>query len=246
MTLTNLPMGGSPSLEAPDYWWFSVRAELLKTVFSSYVRSTDLVLDVGSADGPSAQWLRERAHCVPIDIDPRGIGPGGVVCSLASLPFADGTFDVVAAFDVIEHIEDEKQALEEILRVLKPGGLLLASVPAYEWAWTSFDAINCHYRRYTRSRLSYSLASAGLQPIRLTHGFAGVFPIFALSRLATRMRERNRAPRCPAPGVLPPLPHVSSSKARILKIMSLLDRWALDSHDLPFGSSIIAIARKAN
>ena len=85
-----------------------------------------------------------------LDIDPRGLEPGGVCGSALALPFGDATFDVVCAFDVVEHCEPEALALAELARVLKPGGRLLISVPAYQWAWTEFDEENGHHRRYTR------------------------------------------------------------------------------------------------
>lgn len=209
-----------------------------------HVNEGDRILDVGSADGPSAQWLYEHGNVTSMDVDPRGLPPGGVVGSAMDMPFADNSFDIVSAFDVIEHCSDEELAFREIERVLKPGGLLLMSVPAYEWAWTAFDDQNAHYRRYTRPRLRRGLQNAKLQPVRITYAFAGVFPFFTAARLATRMKERGRRGSWQESQV-PILPHVSSGLSSFFERLCRLDESVLRSQDLPFGSSVLGVARKA-
>ena len=130
-----------------------------------------------------------------LDLDPRGLRPPGGVCgSLLALPFADASFEVVSAFDVIEHCEPEGDALRELHRVLEPGGRLLASVPAYQWAWSDHDVANGHHRRYTRSRAVTALEDAGFDVRRATYGFAGVFPMFVAER-AVRSARHRFAPR---------------------------------------------------
>ena len=127
---------GSSSLDAPDYWWYRARSQLLETVLGDFLGSPLRVLDVGSADGPSVRWMRGDHRQVSLDLFPEGLRPGEGVCGSASaLPFRDEAFDVVAAFDVVEHCEDDAQAMAEIVRVLRPGGRVLLSVPAYSWAW---------------------------------------------------------------------------------------------------------------
>jgi hypothetical protein len=137
---------GPPSIRQPDYWWYRARSDLLKQVLDPYVGSPSRLLDVGSADGPSVGWLT-AAHKISLDVDPRGLQPPAGVCgSVLALPFEDASFDVVGAFDVIEHCDPEDDALRELYRVLAPGGRLLASVPAYQWAWTDHDVANGHHR----------------------------------------------------------------------------------------------------
>ena len=116
--------GGSPSIHRPEHWWYATRAELLRTVLASYAETSGRILDVGSADGPSVGWLRGGQHTA-VDVDVRGLEPGGVCASATALPFPDDTFDVVTAFDVIEHVEPEHAILDELTRVLRPGGRLL-------------------------------------------------------------------------------------------------------------------------
>ena len=75
---------GSPSLNAPEYWWYTARARLLQTVLEPYAAGARRVLDVGSADGPSVGWLAASDLKVAMDIDPRGLVPGGVCGSAAA------------------------------------------------------------------------------------------------------------------------------------------------------------------
>jgi SAM-dependent methyltransferase len=235
--------GGSPSIELPSYWWYRVRSELLQGVFEPFLDEPANVLDVGSADGPSVSWLQGRGRRVALDLDPRGLQPGDVCGSATQLPFRDGAFDVVAAFDVVEHVPDEDLILAELARVLRPGGRLLISVPAYQWAWSGHDVANGHFRRYTRPRATAAVRRAGLDVVRATYAFAGVFPLFAAERLGRRA-VRSIRPRTTGVQDVAPLPKVSPVTDKVLGGMSRLDARWLPRRDLPFGSSVLVAAVK--
>jgi SAM-dependent methyltransferase len=162
-----------------------------------------------------------------------------------SLPFADESFDVVAAFDVIEHCDPEADVVAELSRVLVPGGRLLLSVPAYQWAWTKFDDENGHYRRYTRPRAKGAVRNAGMRVERATYAFASVFPFFVVERLVRRLREGRRRDRGMAqPSDVVSLPSVPPVVERLLLLLSQADRAMLRRTDLPFGSSVVIAATK--
>jgi SAM-dependent methyltransferase len=242
--MSDMFSAGSPSLEQPGYWWYRARSDLLRIALRRYVGRPARLLDVGSADGPSVGWLAQAGQRVAVDVDPRGLRPGDVCASVAALPFGDEAFDLVAAFDVIEHCEPEARALAEVTRVLAPGGRLLMSVPAYQWAWTQFDEHNHHHRRYTRVRAVRAVEAQGLEVLRASYLFAGTFPFFAADRLRTRLRERSsRAPRLAA-GSVPALPELSPWMERTMLAATGIDRRLLDRVDLPFGSSVVVAARK--
>ncbi|GAA4408104.1 class I SAM-dependent methyltransferase [Fodinibacter luteus] len=233
--------GGSPSIATPDYWWYVARADLLETALRSHVEGAGLALDLGSADGPSASWLRDAVQrTVSLDIDPRGLGSDGVCGSALALPFPDAAFDVVSAFDVIEHCEPEATALAEVRRVLRPGGRFVMSVPAYDWAWSDFDVANGHHRRYTRARAVAAVEGAGFTVQRVTHGFASVFPMFAAERLARRLRRR----RAHGAADIVAVPSVPKPVNAALLGLSRLDRVVLARGDLPFGSSVFVAATR--
>jgi hypothetical protein len=119
--------------------------------------------------------------------------------------------------------------------VLRPGGRLLVSVPAYQWAWSDHDVRAGHYRRYTRRRLVRALTRAGLEVERSTYAFALVFPMFAAERLLRRVRRPDPATRLPA---------VSARQDRLLRLLCHLESQMLRRHGLPFGSSVLAAAVK--
>lgn len=229
---------GSASLFQRDYWWYRARAQLLQVAVGDHLGAPQRLLDVGSADGPSVEWMGGGHERFTVDVDPRGLAPGRGVCASAlALPFGDGTFDVVGAFDVLEHCEPEAQAVGEIVRVLRPGGRFLMSVPAYSWAWSTHDEQAGHYRRYTRPRLLRAIEGGGLIVQRATYGFAGVFPFFALERGLRRLRPRADAAE-------KKLPTVSPTMDRILMGLTHAECKVLRTHDLPFGSSVFLAAVK--
>lgn len=229
---------GSSSIEQPEYWWYRARSDLLRAALGGYVGRPQRLLDVGSADGPSVSWLQAPQH-VSLDLDPRGLTPGGGVCASAmALPFRDACFDLVSAFDVIEHCEPDSVALAEFSRVLAPGGRLLLSVPAYRWAWSDHDVRAGHHRRYTRPRLVATVQAAGFSVRRASYAFAGVFALFAAERASRRLRR-------PGPGdgegALPAVPPVVE---RVLLGLSAAEARVLLRADLPFGSSVFLAADK--
>lgn len=220
----------------PDHWWYVAREWMMEPVFAGAVPADAVALEIGSADGPSTAWLRARAgHRIATDIDPSGLRPGDVCADAVALPFRAGSFDVVAAFDVIEHVERPGDALREIRRVLRPDGVLLLSVPAYEWAWTHLDDRAGHHRRYTRDRLRSELEDAGFECQRITHAFMGTFPLFAVDRGRSRLTGASAAGTAdgdPAGWV----------RRLLLRLGRLDARLLARGVQLPFGSSIFALA----
>jgi SAM-dependent methyltransferase len=236
VAMTTSPAASS-SLAQPDYWWYRERSELLHTILGPHLGNPETVLDVGSADGPSVSWMQGHGRRVALDMDFAALGPGDVCGSALELPFRTEAFDVVAAFDVVEHCAPEAQALGELVRVLRPGGRLFLSVPAYQWAWTQFDVDAGHHRRYTRKRLSAAVRAAGLRVDRATYMFAGTLPLFAAERAARKLRPKSDVPDTS-------LPEVSPLAERILTGLCAADRRFLGHGNLPFGSSVVVAATK--
>jgi SAM-dependent methyltransferase len=99
----------------------------------------------------------------------------------------DGAYDLVALLDVLEHVEEDHEALLSIARKLKPGGKILITVPAHPWMWSAHDEVNHHKRRYTRKGLRKVLLGAGLEIELLSWFNSLLFPLAAAARLVGRV-----------------------------------------------------------
>lgn len=102
-----------------------------------------------------------------------------------NIPF-DEEFDVIGAFDVIEHIEEDDRVLTQIYSALKPDGFLLLTVPQHTWLWSSVDEYACHVRRYTASELHHKVENAGFLIVRSTSFVTSLLPVMMISRLFQR------------------------------------------------------------
>lgn len=159
----------------------------------------------------------------------------------AALPFEDGSFDLVTALDVVEHLDDDVAALREAWRVLRPHGHLLVTVPAHRFLWGDQDEVNMHKRRYVARELRERLSQAGFEIVRLTYLNALLFPPIAAVRLLRRLEHRLR-PRIPAQSDFRyPAPRPVNFA---LGALFGAERVILKRADIPFGVSILALVRK--
>jgi len=155
------------------------------------------------------------------------------------LPFEGESFDLVTALDVVEHIDDDMGALREMRRVLKPGGMLLLTVPAYRFLWGRQDEINLHKRRYVAREVRSRLSAAGFEIRRLSYMNSILFPGIASMRLVRHIlpppKELTSDFAVPAPGPL----------NRVLAAVFGSERYVLSRLDIPFGVSILALATRS-
>jgi len=180
-----------------QYWWYRGRRRIVLDV----VRSLSLpgeprILDAGCGSGRNLVELAAFGSAVGLEPSARGAevararGVGEVVeAEIATMPFDDSSFDLIACLDVLEHIEDDLGALRALRRVARPRGVLLITVPAYPRLWSAHDELNEHYRRYTRSTLLGRAAEAGWRPIRTTHFNLLLLPVAVAVRLVDRLRS---------------------------------------------------------
>jgi SAM-dependent methyltransferase len=140
-------------------WWFVARKEILKDqVARLFKGKTDLkILNVGAALGASTIMLKQFGEVTSLEYDKsccefvkKELGMDFINGSITELPFPDNEFDLVCAFDVVEHVEDDVKAISELHRVCKPGGYTFTTVPTFMFLWSEHDIINEHKRRYTK------------------------------------------------------------------------------------------------
>jgi len=179
------------------HWWFRGRQRIIVEVLRRELAGhpSRWIVSVGSGPAEGLVWLRDVAGTatgiVGIDADAvharrPGSGLEYVVGDLQALPLAPASVDVVLALDVIEHLDDDSGGLREAVRLLRPGGLLLVTVPAMPSLWGSQDVINHHRRRYTRKTLAGAFARAGLPRPAITYFNTLLFPPVAAVRWARR------------------------------------------------------------
>ncbi|MGE5825498.1 MAG: class I SAM-dependent methyltransferase, partial [Bacteroidota bacterium] len=151
------------------------------------------------------------------------------------IPFRD-EFDVIGAFDVIEHVGEDEQVLREVFAACRPGGGIIVTVPQHEWLWSYRDEFAGHQRRYRREGLLAKIAAAGFDRPWTTSFVTLLLPMMALSR------ARQKAPeRFAASGEL----QVGRVMNRILgAVMNVERRMIAAGVSLPVGGSLLAIARK--
>jgi SAM-dependent methyltransferase len=110
-----------------------------------------------------------------------------------NLPFGLTAFDLVCLFDVLEHIQDDVNALRSIRSLLKSRGKLLLTVPAHQWLWSAHDHQLHHVRRYTASTLKRCFEAGGLRATKLTYFNACLFPLAAVARGLNKLYGRQSA-----------------------------------------------------
>ena len=149
-----------------DHWWFRERRTLIARELKGLPQGR--ALDIGAAAGRNTTVLEEQGwESFALEYDESGAGLAksrGIKVMRADatkLPLADNQFDLAISYDVLEHIEDDVKVVEEIKRVLRPGGLVLIAVPADPRLWSEHDVAVSHLRRYTRESLSKLFDDAG-------------------------------------------------------------------------------------
>jgi len=237
---------------SPDHWWFQGRRRILTRLLADLdLPPGARILDAGCGTGANTATLaalgrghgqgRGRGQGTVFGVDaspvPLGLAEEGlaVLARLERLPFARGRFDLVAALDLLEHLDDDAAGARELARVVAPGGRLLVFVPAFEQLWGLQDDVSDHRRRYTAASLRSLVIRAGLRVERLSY-FNTVlfFPILA-ARLAMRV-------------VRPPVATENNLTTpalnRLLGAVFGAEASLLARANLPFGVSLLALARR--
>lgn len=213
-----------------DGWYFRARRRFLSRLVLRFVPPGARVLDVGCGDGwlggvlPGRAWLGVEPNPVLLEMG-RARGLSVLPGRAEFLPFPDASFDAACLFDVLEHLGDDAAALREARRVLRPGGVLLASVPLHPGVWSAHDEACGHLRRYRRGELARLLEASGFRVLERRFFVSLLLPAACLAR---RLGSGG-------PGRLPGL------LDRLAEGLLLLDALLC----LPFGLTEVAAARAA-
>ncbi|MBS1793815.1 MAG: class I SAM-dependent methyltransferase [Acidobacteria bacterium] len=230
-----------------SHWWFVGRRAILESFMQRIVSGIPQpaaeirILDVGCGTGANLEMLAKFGASEGVDVSDdalefcRAKGLKVHKGLAEELPFADESFEVVTALDVVEHLDDDVAGLREMFRVLKKGGKSLIFVPAFMWLWGVQDDISNHRIRYTRKQIVERLEKAGFTVERATYANWTFFaPILAgrtiMKLTGLKPESENNV-------------NVSALNGFFGKIFSSEKFW-LKNFDFPFGVSIVIVAGK--
>lgn len=227
------------------HWWYLGLRAMIDAAWRRHApHGAKRLLDLGCGTGANMAHFSARTWCVGIDFEARalklskqrGLAPL-VRAKVQSLPLRDETFDAVFLMDVLYHraVPDKQAPLEEAFRVLRPGGLLLANVPAYSWLRSSHDAAIHADKRFTKGELDSLIRGAGFTVAQATYWNTFLFPPMALARLYRKIRPKQGSD-LEGPG--------NALLERLFAGGLSLERRLIATAPLPFGLSIFAAARK--
>ncbi len=236
-----------------DSFWFLHRNEAISLALARY-RFEGPFLDVGGGNGAVSRRLQTDGITTVV-LEPgqegasnaRTTGLDNVVCAtLEQAAFEPGSFGGAGLFDVIEHVEDDVGLLDAVRDVLRPGGVLAVTVPAYEWLWSAEDELAGHHRRYTLRQLRHVLETSGFAVRYETYFFAPLtVPLFFARSLRYRLSsKRTAAAEIETNAAAQHTPGGASRKAMEAMLAPELTRIAKGA-TIPFGTSCLAIATVA-
>jgi SAM-dependent methyltransferase len=235
-------------------WLKAARLRLLDTILAKHTGSgrSLRLLEIGAGVGQNVEVLRRYGTVDVLEIDSLGLQSLREVAGINRIydqPIPtelDGSYDVIIAFDVLEHLPDDRMATKWVAEHLNPGGHFIASVPAYQWMFSDHDVALKHYRRYTRRRLVAALP-AELPAQQAGYFVCLLFPVAATLRLAGKLVKLVRRSKA-ADGEA-----VRKQSSSVPAVVDRLFRLELSGEvkligagrTLPFGLSVFCVARKA-
>ncbi|HEX3083044.1 MAG TPA: class I SAM-dependent methyltransferase [Pyrinomonadaceae bacterium] len=229
-----------------SHWWYIGRRRIIaffvKSICDQVKDRRARILDVGCGTGANLVRLSDFGDAEGVDISPDALkfcrerGLNNVKLGAAeSLPYEDHEFDLVTAFDVVEHMDDDVAGLREMRRVLRPGGRVLLFVPTFMFLWGVQDEVSNHRRRYRLDELRQVVTAAGFEVERTTYAnitfFMPVLLVRKFMRLTGIRTETENSINIPALN-------------RIFGAILGAERYWLRYSNIPFGVSGLCVARR--
>ena len=185
------------------HWWYRARRRIIAELIrrEAHPPPDAKILEIGCGTGHNLAMLAGFGHVDGLELDEeaRALSEkrlGRTVMSaprpeLAGVP--ERHYDLIGAFDVIEHIDDDRAALASIAAKLRPGGKFVMTVPAHQWMWSAHDVVNHHKRRYSRTRLKALLESSPMRLEKIGYFNSLLFPLAVAERAASKLRGKESA-----------------------------------------------------
>jgi ubiquinone/menaquinone biosynthesis C-methylase UbiE len=233
-------------------FWFQSRNELIRWLVQRYAPRAESVLEIGCGTGfalralrqalPTARIAASELHSVGLATARQRHGSDVELIQMdARRCHLSDALDLVGAFDVLEHIPEDDRVLAEIARILKPGGILLATVPQHPWMWSTADDLALHQRRYRRGELALKARGAGLQPLYSSSFTTLAFPFMVASRMRGRLQKHKQSLAELADSQFDMPAAGNGLLLALARVEHLLRRMGVP---LPFGGSQVLVARR--
>lgn len=218
---------------------------LISSLIEKYVKGKRglKILDAGCGTGFIAKKFEKYGEVEAIDYSPFAVslakrrGLKAKVASVNKLPFEDKNFDVIACIDVIYHssIKDDAQALQELKRVLKDGGILILRVQANKWLKLSHDKITLSRQRYSKAELNQKLENAGFKVLKSSYVNATLLPLAIIKSVLEKLSPQKEESV---------IQKVNPFANKLLLSVTTLENKLLNYSDLPFGQGLIAVCQR--
>lgn len=230
------------------HWWHAHKRAVVRQFLKLYA-NRGKILDVGAGTGKILAELKtEGWQVLGLDGEPEAIiwsAKRGVEVKRLDLhkkvfPLADHSFEAVIALDLLEHVPNDREVLTEMNRVLKPGGVGVITVPAYQWLFNYWDRILGHQRRYTTGRLAKTCRQSGFEILFQSY-YVSLALLPALFVRFLKAKSRPMAQEVISDFQTTPLAVIS---VPVLKLYFKIERWLLKYLSLPFGLSVVMVIQK--
>jgi SAM-dependent methyltransferase len=232
------------ALEAKNFW-FRARNHLLQWTLRRYFPQSAHFLEIGCGTGfvlagmksafPGLRLAGSEIYSVGLQCAAERLRDAELFqMDARHIPFQEA-FDVVGAFDVLEHIEEDEDVLAQMYQAARPGGGILITVPQHDWLWSAYDVMACHVRRYNRRDLVAKVERAGFTVVRVTSFVSVLLPLMMLSR--------RRKPK-PDADELAELRIGSVLNAALEKTLDIERGLIQAGVSFPAGGSLLLAARK--
>jgi len=224
------------------HWWYRARRQVIAELIRREVRppSDSRILELGCGTGHNLAMLSGFGHVDGLELDEeaRALSEKRLGREIMSAPLPelagvpDRGYDLIGAFDVIEHIADDRAALASIATKLKRGGKFVMTVPAHQWMWSAHDVVNHHQRRYSKGSLKALVEASPMKLERMGYFNSLLFPLAVAERAASKIRRKQDSDV-----TLPPVPF----NAALEKVFAV-ERYLVGRLPLPPGLSLFAVA----
>lgn len=229
-------------LQEEKHWWHISKRNVVERMLDAFLRNKkNKILDIGCGAGKTMDMLSRIGTVWGLDNSKTALSfckkRGGfrhlAFGEAADTGFQDDFFDVITILDVLEHTE-EKATLLETKRILKPGGIMIIIVPAYQWLWSNWDDVLKHKKRYTKGYLETVVKDYGFTILRSSYMYSFlVLPVFIFRKLKSHKKSYESDFL-----TNPPLINFLST------LLSNIERYFVVRGWVPFGTSLILVCKK--